>query len=352
MPTPKSIISAIAAAAALSACSSPEQPRFDTLATPNPSPEARKTYDYLAKLYGHNILSGSMANVSWNDAEAQLVEQATGKRPAIIGLDFIDIATTDTANHSGCNPYADFSVAQSQADAGGLISVCWHWSVPAAPDSSRLVFRTDTEFRVDSMLKPGTWENSVMEHDLDLVIAQLERFRDANIPVLWRPLHEASGNRKSGGVEWFWWGNGGPENYVALWRHVFDRCQSAGLNNLIWIWTTQVGYGDDLSMGILKDTAWYPGDKYVDLIGRDAYNRTSMQLAEEFRAISETFPRKMAVLSECGSVGMISEQWKLGARWGYFMPWYTYQATSLDGHLYADRDWWADAMSQEYVVKR
>ena len=60
----------------------------------------------------------------------------------------------------------------------------------------------------------------------------------------------------------------------------------------------------------------------------------------------------MAVLSECGDVGKISEQWELGARWGLFMPWYTYKATSLDGHLYADRQWWQDAMGCDFVVNR
>ena len=336
---------------ALVSCSRGEQP-LDPLSTPSPSPEAAKVYDAMASSYGKRILSGAMANVNWNDAEARLVCEATGRWPAVIGLDFIDVSATDTSSLWDNDPYADFSVAQGQWDNGGLVSVCWHWSVPAARDSSRLVFRTDTEFRVDSIFSEGTWESRVANRDLDLVIAQLARFRDAGIPVLWRPLHEASGNRKSGGAEWFWWGNGGPEQFVRLWRLMYDRFQAAGLNNLIWVWTTQTGYGDDQSAGVLSDSDWYPGDDYVDIIGRDAYGRTAAQLADEFRAISAAFPRKMAVLSECGGVGLISEQWRLGAKWGLFMPWYTYKATSLDGHLYADRDWWRDAMGQDFVVKR
>ncbi|MGN0029451.1 MAG: glycosyl hydrolase [Marinilabiliaceae bacterium] len=345
------LLLAALAAPMLASCSATSGGEF-TLSCPSPSPEARQLFDTLAANYGRRSLSGTMANVNWNDAEARLVSDATGHWPEVIGLDLIDIALTDSSRASGYNPYADLSVAEDHWRKGGIVSVCWHWSVPAAPDSSRLVFRTDTEFRVDSMFSAGSWENRVMEHDLALVVAQLRRLRDAHIPVLWRPLHEASGNRKSGGTEWFWWGNGGPDSFVRLWRLLYDRFRAEGLDNLIWVWTTQTGYGDDQAMGVLSDRDWYPGDGYVDLIGRDAYGRTAAQMADEFRAIESEFPGKMLILSECGNVGKMSEQWSLGARWGLFIPWYTYKATSLRGHLYADSLWWVDAMSQDFVVKR
>lgn len=339
------------AALLLAACTQhPESPY--KLSNPDATPEARQLFETLGNLYGRRTISGAMANVNWNDAEARLVHAATGQWPDIIGLDLIDVEYTDTAKHYASNPYEEFDFIEEHVREGGIVTVGWHWSVPAAPDSSRLEFYTKTTFRTDSMLVKGTWENAVMERDLGLVIAQLRRFKEAGIPVLWRPLHEASGNRKSGGTEWFWWGNGGAEPYVKLWRHMYDRFRREGLNNLIWVWTTQTGYGDDLSMGLLSDSTWYPGDEYVDLIGRDAYNRTAQQLADEFKAMERDYPGKMLVLSECGGVGKISEQWALGARWGFFMPWYTYKATSLVGHLYADTDWWADAMAQDFVVTR
>lgn len=328
---------------------------FDELTTTNPSPEAAKVYDYLRSVYGEKVLSGTMANVNWNDAEARLVETATGKWPAIIGLDYIDVTYAESDSASAQlkrDLYADLTVAQDHWQKGGLVSICWHWSVPAGPDSTRLVFYTDTQFKVENMFTEGAWENHVMERDIDMVIAQLMKLKKAGIPVIWRPLHEASGNHKSGGKEWFWWGNGGAENYVRLWRHLYDRCAKAGLDNLIWVWTTQTGFGDDLTMGILADTTWYPGDQYVDMVGRDAYTRTSQQLVDEYNAIRATFPRKMAILSECGTVGRISEQWEMGAKWGLFIPWYTYQAKSLKGHLYADDDWWTDAAKCPDVVWR
>ncbi|MCQ7926426.1 glycoside hydrolase family 26 protein, partial [Salmonella enterica] len=210
------------AALALASCQGPEEPKF-SLSNPDASPEARRVFQALADAYGQRTLSGAMANVNWNDAEARLVHEATGQWPEVLGLDYIDIAATDSTLPWGYDPYEDFTVARDHWRRGGIVAVGWHWSVPAAKDSSRLVFRTDTEFRIENMLKPGTWENAVMERDLKLVVDQLRRFRREGIPVLWRPLHEASGNRKSGGEEWFWWGNGGPEAYVKLWRHMYDH---------------------------------------------------------------------------------------------------------------------------------
>lgn len=348
MRTPTFILAALC----LTACTTqPESPR--RLSNPNATPEARQLFATLGQLYGQKTISGAMADVNWNDAEPRLVHDATGEWPEILGLDLIDVDYTDTTRHDGYyNPYTEFDFIKEHVSAGGIVTVGWHWSVPAAPDSSRLEFYTRTVFRTDSMLVAGTWENGVMERDLGLVVAQLRRFKEAGIPVLWRPLHEASGNRKSGGAEWFWWGNGGAKPYVALWRHIYDRFRAEGLDNLIWVWTSQTGYGDDPSMGLLSDSTWYPGDEYVDIIGRDAYNRTAEQLADEFKAMEREHPGKMLALSECGTVGKLSEQWALGARWSYFIPWYAHKATSLTGHIHADADWWADAMTLPFVVKK
>ena len=42
------------------------------------------------------------------------------------------------------------------------------------------------------------------------------------------------------------------------------------LNNLIWVWTSQAGF-DDLCNAYVADSAWYPGDEYVDVVARDNY---------------------------------------------------------------------------------
>ena len=52
-----------------------------------------------------------------------------------------------------------------------------------------------------------------------------------DVPVLWRPLHEAYGG-------WFWWGACGPKAFEQLWRLMFTRfTQVHQLHNLIWVYT-------------------------------------------------------------------------------------------------------------------
>ena len=100
------------------------------------------------------------------------------------------------------------------------------------------------------------------------------------------------------------------------------------------------------------DTDWYPGDAYVDIIGQDIYSKGADDNAKDFAKLQKTYPNKMVTLSECGGVGKISDQWTKGARWSWFMPWYKYNATSLDNHDHADTSWWKDAMGNENVITR
>jgi mannan endo-1,4-beta-mannosidase len=51
-------------------------------------------------------------------------------------------------------------------------------------------------------------------------------------------------------------------------------------------------------------------------------------------------------------VAKISEQWSASGCWSYFMPWYSYNATTLDGHDHADTAWWTDAMQNSHVLSR
>lgn len=347
-----------------------------TLVTENALPAAQKIYDYLLSTYGQKTLANTIANVNWNLDEAEMVKAATGKYPAIATVDYIHFYTlyTDAAR----NPfkggwrvnYDDIAQMSEWWNDGGIVSACWHWNVPneeaekygkeaytcTPGDGKKNSDGTmTTVFSPKNIFTEGTWEQKIADEDLALLASLLKKFQEAGIPVIWRPLHEASGNAASGGTAWFWWGADGAETYVKLWRKMFDYFKAEGLNNLIWVWTTQTGYGYDESKGILLDKDWYPGDEYVDIVGRDEYTKTAEQSAEEFEAIRTAFPKKMVTLSECGSVAKLSEQIAEGAAWSWAMPWYddtADEAKSLDNHQHADTKWWKDAMNCENVVSR
>lgn len=201
------------------------------------------------------------------------------------------------------------------------------------PNKDYAFYKADTEFDATNATVEGTWENKVFTEDLKNAAAYLKLLRDADIPVLWRPFHEAAGG-------WFWWGKDAA-SFKSLWIAMFNYFKTEGLDNLIWVWTTEG-----------NDADWYPGDQYVDIVGRDVYNKETADCVSEYTSIAENYGNKIVSLSECGTVGLISEQWASGARWSWFMPWY--DGTNEDGSpvVHADEAWWKDAMSQEFVVSR
>ena len=201
------------------------------------------------------------------------------------------------------------------------------------PNKDYAFYKADTEFDATNATVEGTWENKVFTEDLKNAAAYLKLLRDADIPVLWRPFHEAAGG-------WFWWGKDAA-SFKSLWIAMFNYFKTEGLDNLIWVWTTE---GDDAD--------WYPGDQYVDIVGRDIYNKETADCVSEYTSIAGNYGNKIVSLSECGTVGLISEQWASGARWSWFMPWY--DGTNEDGSpvVHADEAWWKDAMNQEFVVSR
>ena len=201
------------------------------------------------------------------------------------------------------------------------------------PNKDYAFYKADTEFDAANATVEGTWENKVFTEDLKNAAAYLKLLRDADIPVLWRSFHEAAGG-------WFWWGKDAA-SFKSLWIAMFNYFKTEGLDNLIWVWTTEG-----------NDSDWYPGDQYVDIVGRDIYNKETADCVSEYTSIAENYGNKIVSLSECGTVGLISEQWASGARWSWFMPWY--DGTNEDGSpvVHADEAWWKDAMSQEFVVSR
>jgi len=187
-----------------------------------------------------------------------------------------------------------------------------------------------TTFDAANATVAGTWENEVFTSDLAKVATSLKQLQDAGIAVIWRPFHEAAGG-------WFWWGKDA-ESCKKLWIAMFDYFQTQGVNNLIWVWTSES-----------EDDEWYPGDQYVDIIGRDLYNKETSESVSAYQTEFGRYGHKIIALTECGTVGLLSEQWNTGARWAWFMPWY---GTNDTGSKHATDEWWIDAVGQDYVITR
>lgn len=201
--------------------------------------------------------------------------------------------------------------------------------VPGAGSSS-------TTFDPSKVLEENSWQHKFFYDDLKKLADYMKPISDAGIPVIWRPLHEASGG-------WFWWAAGGPEVYKQLWQMMYKYLiGERELNNLIWVWTSD-------SKG--NDEEWFPGNDYVDIIGRDLYDVSDVdEFVNEFYNLSEKYPNMMIALTECGRISNISDIWEAGAKWAWFMPWYP---SSIDNwEEQATEAWWNDAANTDYVKWR
>ena len=284
-----------------------------------------------------------MANVSWNIEEAEWVHTHTGKYPALNCFDFVHHlqAPADWIN------YEDTEMVEKWWESNGIVAAMWHWNVPKdmkASNSTDFAFYTEnTNFDISKISDPNSPEYKLIIKDIDIISGYLKLLQNKNIPVVWRPLHEAAGNTNSyaGGKAWFWWGAKGPEPCKTLWKFMFERMTNYHkLNNLIWVWTTQG-----------NDPDWYPGDEYVDLIGMDIYQQYNVHATQidAFNKVKSIAPTKMITLSECGGIPHPTEMFSKGDTWLWFMPWY-------GEHTRADKwngaEYWKTVMQHPNVITR
>lgn len=318
-----------------------------TLVTLSVMPQTQNVYNFLRENYGKKLISGTMANVNWNINEAEWMYKHTGKYPALNAFDFVHLY----ASPANWIDYGNTTVIENWWNNNGLVAATWHWNVPQSEGSSNYGFyytgknngTGETSFDVTKAVQNGTSENLRVKADLNKIADYLLLLKAKNIPVIWRPMHEASGG-------WFWWGAKGATPFKALWKLMFDTFKEKGVNNLIWVWTAQTG-----------DNEWYPGNEYVDIIGCDIYNKTVIsQLTDEYTSLVQTYPNKIITLSECGNVANMSLQWNAGATWSWFMPWYDYDRTKDVSalafnetiHQYANITWWTNVLNQSVILTR
>ncbi|UVI31978.1 glycoside hydrolase family 26 protein [Paenibacillus spongiae] len=279
------------------------------LINPQASVNARRLMKYLCDMYGERILSGQQAP-GLNPAEIKIVHQETGKYPAVCGFDFMDYSPSRV----------EFGTSSDETEAaiawwqeGGIVTFSWHWNAPKdlpnePPDAMWYsgFYTRATTFDIAKAMNDRTSEDyALIIRDIDAIAVQLKKLQDHDIPVLWRPLHEASG-------AWFWWGAKGPGPCIMLWRLMYERLtHHHGLHNLIWVWNGQA-----------KD--WYPGDEYVDIIGEDVYDKPGQHtsLHERFeQALSYTNESKIIALSENGPIPDPDLLLKDDVLWSWFCTW-------------------------------
>ena len=183
-----------------------------------------KLFDYLKSIYGKKHLAGQQYLQS-EEVEDLVYYRLTGKLPAVRGYDFMGVSSCKKTDDQ-----VDRAIKWA-TECGGIVTMCWHWYAPNDMNDyskgSSFYYKTTgydhkTCFDLCKGVTEGTEEYEFIIREIDMVSAELKRMADLDIPVLWRPLHEANGN-------WFWWGNHDEkhrEAYKKLWYMIFDRMEN------------------------------------------------------------------------------------------------------------------------------
>lgn len=294
------------------------------------------------KIVVHYKHAASGAQGSFKDANWAGLKDGDGK-----SYDYFDLGSYKTyGQETSTGATMELTLDATLADAvkSGVIISGHDYTVESvnyvAKGKDEMTYRPDaTTFSVSNIFTEGTLENKTMKRDLAEMATRLKALQSKGIAVLWRPLHEASGNTEvySGGTAWFWWGAGGAEAYKKLWQYMFNYFKEQGVNNLVWVWT-----------GADYDSNWYPGDEYVDLVGADIYNVSSAtDIATTFQKMQWTYTTKMITLAECGAIASYPDVWSGGGAWSWFMPW---SGNYSEGVPQASDSWWQAAMASDNVL--
>ena len=334
-----------------------------TPVTPEPTESAQKLYGFLLENFGKRTISGVMTERPFeNDGkytpqdfttqtELSYINKASGKNVALVGFDFLH-TTGKSSEEQWYQGYthASLEMAKTVWKAGGIPAFNWHWKDPMKEVEAFYTQSSGntpyTEFSItkayDSEAKKWKTESDeykAIVRDMEIVADSLLTLQKEGIALIWRPLHEASG-------AWFWWGTDGAEPCVALYKLMFDTfVNKKGLHNLIWVWTT------DEATDALD---WYPGDEYVDIVGRDYYyyprEANHASLISSFEKVKEMYgAKKIVTLSENGSVPYPDSMKADGANWSWFMPWYGDYA--MEGWANDNNaESWNTVMNNEYTI--
>lgn len=270
----------------------------------------RNVLKYLSDISCDKIVAGQHTQTTEME-ELHHIRAVTGREPALLGFELLsyspNINYLDT--DADCmtevvQNYGTLKNAWAWAAKKGLITFTWHWFSPLG-GRSKSFYSINTDFDASLAVTDGTPENRALLSDMDVMAGLLRPFCDRGVPILWRPFHEGDG-------DWFWWGAGGAETVRKLWHIMFDRYTNIhGLNNLIWVWNSQV-------------PACYPGDDTVDIISRDMYPDKHVHTSQSemyCELLKITDQPKIALIGETGTVPDADAIHAEKIGWASYMTW-------------------------------
>jgi len=261
-------------------------------------------FNYLSTVYGKHCISAFSGGGIHAPGGFGDIYTTAGKHEAIVDNEFSDWWGSEVTTATMT------SIANAYQATRPIMTFQWHWMFEG---DSAWAGQRKTQVNVGNVVTPGTQEYTDCIAALSLVADDLQVLKNANIPVLFRPLHEIDGG-------WFWWTDATtPAHTVALWQLIYNYMTvTRGLNNIIWVWSSGQS---------VPNAAFYPGSQYVDIVGSDPYGRNYQDDRDYFwqlwNALTAIDNSKMLTLAECGAIPN-PDLMKSGVtpKWLYALPWF------------------------------
>ncbi|RYN14568.1 mannan endo-1,4-beta-mannosidase [Bifidobacterium animalis subsp. animalis] len=217
------------------------------------------------------------------------VYEMTGKYPAVFGWDAGLVLEgrekPGSGSDQGANAKALAAEITKADELGAIVTLSAHWSNPKTGGNY------DDTTRVVGDLLPGGAYSGRFNSMLDGIAAVAEQSKRADgtqIPIIFRPLHENTGN-------WFWWGatHATADEYKELFRYTVNYLRDIkGVHNFLYAYSPG-GTLDGDANAYLKT---YPGDNYVDVLGYDTYDRDNSK--DDASAWLEPVMKDMRMLND------------------------------------------------------
>ena len=251
-------------------------------------------------LFGHQ--DDLAYGVYWKNENGRSdVKDASGSYPAVFGWDVSKL---------GQRPFnidsVDFEKMKGWIKEaylmGGINTISWHMDNPVSNGDS-----WDVTPAVYSIL-PGGEKHQWYIDKLDLFVDFLSDLNvdGVQIPIIFRPFHEHTGN-------WFWWGRGNctSEEFTALWQFTVNYLkEEKDVHHLLYAYSTDRFQSEDDYL------EFYPGDEYVDILAYDDYHSIKTkedrpELVRQLKTIVILAEKrgKIAALSESGFETIPVEDW-------------------------------------------
>jgi mannan endo-1,4-beta-mannosidase len=232
--------------------------------------------------------------------------------PAVYGWDLGRIEHDSLKNIDGIPFVKMKEYIQDGYRRGGVITLSWHFDNPFTGGSS-----WDTTQNSLASILPGGSKHQLYLSWLDKAanfIQGLKGPKNEQIPILFRPFHELTGN-------WFWWGKSASSEaeLKQAWRFTINYLRNQKkLHQLIIVYNTN-GFASEEEF-----LARYPGDDLVDVLSFDLYqfeNQHSKAFVDTVRyelALLTKMARdkhKLAAFAETGYEAIPDPTWWTNTLW-------------------------------------